>query len=388
MSLIGQKFNGFKLLRLLGSGGMGEVYYAFHDEMKREAAVKVLYKKDMMRRFKNEAYIQSSVNHKNITQLYEFGEIDGKPCIAMEFVNGLMLDQYVQKRPLLSNESIKHIFIQVCEAINYLHEKGIQHRDIKPSNIKITEAGEVKLLDFGISKARYTPKLTQEGYMVGTVDFMSPEQFRGTNSIQSDVWALGVLLYFLCTKELPFQTKDILEQRTKINNASYTSPNVYNENIDRKYTFLISRMLNVKTSKRPFISDVIETLKGNSKPVAHAHLEASSFSIMKYFPWVLALVLIVITLKLVLDAGSTQKRGNEIITSDFSQIEVVVQNSNHVSLQLEDGSVLTQKPFIINKPIGGKMEILLKEGKYEKKVIIDKDFKEGRFMCTMEYQGQ
>lgn len=384
MSLIGKQFNGFKLLRLLGSGGMGEVYYAFHDEMKREAAVKVLYQKEMMKRFKNEAYIQASVSHKNITRLYEFGEIDSKPCIAMEFVNGLTLDQYVQNKPFLSNEKIKHIFQQVCDAVYYLHKKAIQHRDIKPSNIKITSDGLVKLLDFGISKAKYTPKLTKEGYLVGTVDFMSPEQFKGFNSIQSDVWALGVLLYFLCTKELPFQASNVVEQRTKINNATYETPVVFNENIDRKYVLMIRRMLSAKSSKRPYIKELIENLNDTSDTEVPVLQSGTYIHFTKYLPWVLGFILLVISLKFVLNANPV----NDIrlqAPGKIKAIEVVVQNSNRVSLELPDGTILSQSPFLVSKQEGKALEIVLKEGKYSKKLTIQSDFNEDRFMCTMDY---
>ena len=170
---------GYQLTVRIGAGGMGDVYKAFHYALNRTAAVKILHAKDMADRFKNEAYIQSSVSHPNIARLYNYSIVGETPCIVMEYVEGETLDAYLRSKRKLSAAETESIVAQVASALAYLHGKDILHRDIKPSNFKLQPDGTVKMLDFGISKNKYTPKLTQLGFVVGTTEYMAPEQFEG-----------------------------------------------------------------------------------------------------------------------------------------------------------------------------------------------------------------
>lgn len=384
MSFTSKNINGYTVLRLLGSGGMGEVYYAHHQDLQREAAVKVLYQKDMLDRFKNEAYIQASVKHPGIATLYEFSKLGEQPCIIMEYVNGLTLEQYVLKHAVLSERKIGELFKQIIDAIAYLHEKGIQHRDIKPSNIKVTPEGIIKLLDFGIAKSKYTPRLTKEGYIVGTTEFMAPEQFRGQQTLAGDVWSLGVLLYFLCTRQLPFSNDSFLIQRQNIEKGSYTQPEVFNPGISSSYKKLISRMLQVKPEKRLTIQEVKSVLA--DKTIAHSETQAlvAWFTGNKNsFAWglgVLSLLLVFLFLFKV-NSGSEKREKGELTLP----VEIVVQNSNRASILLQDKRVLTRQPFVVEKPVGEPYEFTILEGKYEKRVVIDAGFNSERFMCTMDY---
>ena len=165
---------GYRLVELIGTGGMGNVYRARHDALNREAAVKILHQQHMADRFRNEAYIQSSVSHPNIARLYEYLPLENMPCIIMEYVQGQPLDALLRTAGKLPNEQTEHIIAQVAAALAYLHAKEIVHRDIKPSNFKVQPDGTVKMLDFGISKNKYTPKLTQLGFVVGTTEYMAP----------------------------------------------------------------------------------------------------------------------------------------------------------------------------------------------------------------------
>lgn len=405
MNLINKEINGYKLLRLIGSGGMGEVYYAFHNGLKREAAVKVLYQEDMTDRFKNEAYIQASVQHPNIAGLYEFGEIAGKPCIVMEFINGVTLEKYVEQRSLLDSDAVTKIFYQVCKAISYLHEQGIQHRDIKPSNIKITPEGKIKLLDFGIAKNQYTPKLTKEGYIVGTTDYMSPEQFRGTNSIQSDIWAMGILLYFLTTRHLPFMNSSILEQRRNVESAYYIKPATLNPGVTGKHQRLIAQMLSARASKRPFIGDVIRILLQQTGEISMPKIPMVADSFLRKNRLYLSIIGGVFLLGIILFAtesrhqkseisvlknanviGKAEKSGVlELPKNQVKTVEIVVQNSNRTKLILPNQKIMYQHPFVVEIPEGESLQITLQEGKYSKEITIDADFKGDRFMCTMDY---
>ncbi len=199
----------YRLIEFLGAGGMGEVYRGVHLSTGSTMAVKILTAVDRLpsltERFRNEARIQSLLQHPNIAHLEEFLEGDGAPCIVMEYVDGETLDQRVHRRGALPQEEAFSIAASVIDAVGYLHERGIIHRDIKPSNVKVTEAGVVKLLDFGIAKGPGSPALTTQGSVIGTLQSLAPEQLSGSPATRlTDIWALGVVLYELATGQHPF----------------------------------------------------------------------------------------------------------------------------------------------------------------------------------------
>ncbi|MBV6521214.1 MAG: Serine/threonine-protein kinase PknD [Gemmatimonadaceae bacterium] len=199
----------YRLAGFLGAGGMGEVYRAVEVQTGRVVALKVLVQTarggDQANRFRDEARIQSAMKHPAIAELHEYFEVDGLPCIAMEFVDGDTLDAVLRRRgPLPAQEALR-LFADIVDAVGYLHQRGVIHRDIKSTNVKLTESGGVKLLDFGIAKSAGSPKLTATGSVVGTLHYLSPEQLRtGVAEARSDIWSLGVLLYELVTGRLPF----------------------------------------------------------------------------------------------------------------------------------------------------------------------------------------
>jgi serine/threonine-protein kinase len=241
---------GYRLVELIGTGGMGNVYRARHDALNREAAVKILHQQHMADRFRNEAYIQSSVSHPNIARLYEYLPLENTPCIIMEYVQGQPLDAQLRTAGKLSNEQTEHIIAQVAAALAYLHEKEIVHRDIKPSNFKVQPDGTVKMLDFGISKNKYTPKLTQLGFVVGTTEYMAPEQFHQQPEKKSDIWSLGIMTYELLTGYLPFDENNPATLRTKIIKGDYTRPSILAAGISPLLDTLIEKSLRVQAANR------------------------------------------------------------------------------------------------------------------------------------------
>ena len=241
---------GYRLLQLIGTGGMGNVYKAHHAALNREAAVKILHQQNMADRFRNEAYIQSSVSHSNIARLYEYLPLEDKPCIIMEYVHGQTLDNLLQNCGRLSNEQAENIIAQVVAALACLHAKEIVHRDIKPSNFKIQADGTVKMLDFGISKNKYTPRLTQQGYVVGTTQYMAPEQFQQQAEKKSDLWSLGIMAYELLTGYLPFDEHNPVLLREKIIKGEYTDPSVLVPGISAPLNAFIEKSLRVNAVAR------------------------------------------------------------------------------------------------------------------------------------------
>ncbi|HEU4390213.1 MAG TPA: serine/threonine-protein kinase [Blastocatellia bacterium] len=247
-SLLNTTVGEYRLVDFLGAGGMGEVYRAVHLKLGRVVAVKVMTSairsQGLIERFFNEARIQSSLHHRSIAMLYDFLEVDGQPCIIMEYVDGQALsDRLKLGGPLRLPEALS-IFATVVEGVQYIHSNGVVHRDIKSNNIKINLAGQVKLLDFGIARVESGPRMTATGDVIGTLEYLSPEQIRGGNAdVRSDIWALGVLLYEMVTGHVPFEAATLGDLCDKISKAVYVQPSVINPSVPREVEGIIARCL-------------------------------------------------------------------------------------------------------------------------------------------------
>jgi serine/threonine-protein kinase len=215
----GQAVGPYKVVNLLGEGGMGQVFLGTDTRLGRPVALKVLPRQftidpERVRRFEQEARAASALNHPNIVTIHEIGRFNGTRFIVTEFVEGQTLRQLMNEKPLTLNEAL-NVAIQIAGALSAAHGAGIVHRDIKPENIMLRADGYVKILDFGLAKLtelrtdseREGPTLLQSnpGLVMGTVQYMSPEQARGeTVDARTDIWSLGALLYELICGHVPF----------------------------------------------------------------------------------------------------------------------------------------------------------------------------------------
>lgn len=257
---------GYRLTRHIGSGGMGDVYRATHITLQREAAIKVLFQKDLAQRFENEAYIQSSVNHPNIARLYEYVCSGDVHCIVMEYVDGESLDGYIRRKGKIAGDEAEKILAQIVNALEYLHRLDIIHRDIKPQNFKIQQDGTVKMLDFGIAKHKYSPRFTQQGFVVGTTEYMAPEQFQQQVQKKSDIWSLGVMLYEMVTGYLPFEATNPVTLRSLIAKGSFTDPKILVPDLPQRLAGIIDRSLRVNPANRVTAAGIMDLLKGSKAP--------------------------------------------------------------------------------------------------------------------------
>lgn len=267
---------GYQLGERIGAGGMGEVYSAWHPVMRRKAAVKILHKIEHTDRFRQEAYIQSSVDHPYIARLFEFTYAGKTPCIIMEYVEGEPLDSYLLRHGRLDSQELIRILIQITGALAYLHEKEIFHRDIKPSNFKRLPDGQIKMLDFGIAKHKYSPRLTQQGFVVGTTEYMAPEQFEQQADKRADLWSLGVMTYELATGYLPFEGSNPVTLRSRISKGSFSNPRLFVPELPPVILEMIEQCLRINPAQRPAATRLKTMLSGkkeekpqikNNKPV-------------------------------------------------------------------------------------------------------------------------
>ena len=203
----------YKIIRLIGEGGMASVYEAEHEMLGTKVAIKVLNpilsaNAQIKERFRNEAKLMASLDHPNITKVIDFDEQPQQLSIVMEFLNGEDLNDKIKRNGPLTEKEITDVFSQTLSAFQYAHEKGIVHRDIKPSNIFILKNGHVKILDFGIAKLfGQGNEMTQTGTQMGTPIYMSPEQVKADKSIdhRSDIYSLGITFFELVTGKVPFE---------------------------------------------------------------------------------------------------------------------------------------------------------------------------------------
>jgi non-specific serine/threonine protein kinase len=209
--MIGETINQYKILEKIGSGGMGEVYLAEDTRLNRQVALKFLpihlsSDETLKTRFISEARAAAKLNHPNIITIHEVGEYNGRPFFAMEYVEGNSLTDKIEKDGLPSDQAVD-ITLQICQGLKEAHRAGIVHRDIKPSNIIVDKSGRCRILDFGLAAVQSEERLTRTGSLLGTVEYMSPEQVRGEKvDHRSDIFSLGILFFELLTGELPFKS--------------------------------------------------------------------------------------------------------------------------------------------------------------------------------------
>ncbi len=257
-SLLGRQLDEYRLDAQLGWGGMARVYHAFDTRLKRPAAVKVINPRfraepDYLSRFEREAQAIAQLNHPHIVQVYRFGQADGLPYIAMEFIEGqdltLLLSAYQERQEFLPPPEASRIIRQLCLALDYAHARGVIHRDIKPSNIMLNSQGQVILTDFGLA---LLADVTTLGQVFGTPQYIAPEQAISSAAAvpQSDLYAVGVILYEIFTNTLPFNDPSPLVLARLHIDEPPPSPREMNPNLSPALEAVILRALAKEATDR------------------------------------------------------------------------------------------------------------------------------------------
>jgi serine/threonine-protein kinase len=254
-----EKIGRFEVLDKLGEGAMAVVYKVHDPDIDRTLAVKVLHKrrcidKEYRRRFLREAKVAGNLSHYNIVTVYDVGEVEERPYIAMELLEGTPLDEVMKQETELSLTDILTIGIQIANGLDYAHSKGIVHRDIKPSNIILMPDGNtIKITDFGIAhfEDQNQTQQTQMGEVLGTPRYMSPEQAKGEKiDGRSDLFSIGVILYQLLTKESPFQDNSLATLLHKITTEDPTPIGQLAPDVPNSLSHTVEKLLRKQREKR------------------------------------------------------------------------------------------------------------------------------------------
>jgi hypothetical protein len=217
-----QKIGKYRIIERIGRGGMGSVYKAHDPALDRLVALKVVsaetdHTEELRARFFREGQACAKLSHPNVVTIHDLGEADGNLFIVMELLEGDELRQLIARRTIATLEDKLPLMIQICEGLEYAHEKGVVHRDVKPGNIFVLRNGQVKILDFGIAQlAAAETGLTRAGLIVGTLQYMAPERARGQGGHASDIFSVGAVFYELLANRAPFSGEDPIEILDKL----------------------------------------------------------------------------------------------------------------------------------------------------------------------------
>ena len=285
----GSTFAGrYQIIEELGKGGMGKVYKVLDNKINEKIALKLIKPeiasdKKTVKRFNNELKFARKIRHKNVCQMFDLGEDKGTHFITMEYVHGENLKQLIRRMGNLSAEQAITITKQVCKGLSEAHRTGIVHRDLKPQNIMVDEEGNARIMDFGIARSIEAKGVTEAGMIVGTPDYMSPEQVDGKEADQrSDIYSMGVILYEMLTGRTPFQGDTALSIAVKHKTEMPQDPRELNDQVSGEISHWILKCMEKDREKRyqsaeEFLSELSLTEKGIAPAADHEKPQIPAF---------------------------------------------------------------------------------------------------------------
>jgi len=257
----------YEILQMLGEGGMGAVYKAKDRELNRMVALKVIRSEfagneSILQRFKQELILARQVTHKNVIRIYDMGESDGMKFITMEYVDGEDLRGLIRQHGKLSPDEAVGIMQQVCRALEAAHSEGVIHRDLKPQNVMRDKQGRILVMDFGLARSLEMDGMTQTGALIGTMEYMSPEQALGRDlDARSDLFTLGLIFYELLTGKLPFKAETALASLLKRTQERAVPISELNRELPRDLSNIVSKCLERDPRQRyQSVQDILNDL--------------------------------------------------------------------------------------------------------------------------------
>jgi serine/threonine protein kinase len=281
--------NRYEILDTLGEGGMGAVYKALDRELDRLVALKVIRPElasnpQVLQRFKNELVLARKVTHKNVNRIFDIGEAEGTKFISMEYVEGRELKSVILDRGKLPPEEAVPLVIQICQALDAAHSEEVVHRDLKPHNIMVDDQGKLQVMDFGLAASTEMTGFTQTGALLGTPEYMSPEQAKAEKADhRSDLFALGIIFYEMLTGETPYKTDSAYSSLLKRTQERAVPLHKLDADIPRHISDVVAKCLEIDARHRYQTAlEIIEDLEAQRRP--------PSRSIISYLPFQLRTV--------------------------------------------------------------------------------------------------
>lgn len=285
----------YEIVHLLGQGGMGAVYQANDRELERQVAIKIV-RSDMaanpeiLRRFKQELILARQITHKNVIRIFDLGQADGFKFITMEYIEGENLQSILRRKKKMEPAEAANIMAQVCRALEAAHAEGVIHRDLKPQNIMVDKSGRAYVMDFGIARSMLSAGMTQTGALIGTPDYMSPEQAKGMSlDARSDLFSAGIIFYELLSGQTPFDADTTMGKLWKRTNEPARPLDQLDKTIPAALSNIVRKCLEIDPQKRyANAAELLQHIEGWQGPGAATRISSTttaSTALPAYVKW-------------------------------------------------------------------------------------------------------